>query len=240
MPSVSPRATLKLTPFNACTTGAGLPRSRPASVCLMREMLRQARHLQDRRFRHRWRIGRIHSATIARGAPPRPDGSRRQRGQRRQAVSSGRASIQIVGGEGAARVKGAALRSSVKRRRRSFDRAKRLSFAAALWHRAQQAKRVSVARLREHVGDAAVSTIRPAYMTAMRSQVCATTPRSCVTRITLMPSRSLRSRMSFRIWSWMVTSSAVVGSSASSSFGSLASAIAIMTRWRMPPENWCG
>ena len=38
----------------------------------------------------------------------------------------------------------------------------------------------------------------------------------------------------------MVTSSAVVGSSASSSLGSLASAIAIITRWRMPPENWCG
>ena len=38
----------------------------------------------------------------------------------------------------------------------------------------------------------------------------------------------------------MVTSSAVVGSSAMSSFGSHASAIAIITRWRMPPENWCG
>ena len=38
----------------------------------------------------------------------------------------------------------------------------------------------------------------------------------------------------------MVTSSAVVGSSASSSFGELASAMAIITRWRMPPENWCG
>ena len=34
----------------------------------------------------------------------------------------------------------------------------------------------------------AVSMIRPAYMTATRSQVCATTPRSCVTRTTLMPS----------------------------------------------------
>ena len=34
----------------------------------------------------------------------------------------------------------------------------------------------------------------------------------------------------------MVTSSAVVGSSAISSFGLQASAIAIITRWRMPPE----
>ncbi len=35
----------------------------------------------------------------------------------------------------------------------------------------------------------------------------------------------------------MVTSSAVVGSSAISSFGWQASAMAIMTRWRMPPES---
>ena len=38
----------------------------------------------------------------------------------------------------------------------------------------------------------------------------------------------------------MVTSSAVVGSSAISSFGLQASAMAIITRWRMPPESWCG
>ena len=37
-----------------------------------------------------------------------------------------------------------------------------------------------------------------------------------------------------------MTSSAVVGSSASSTFGSQASAIAIAARWRMPPENSCG
>ena len=38
----------------------------------------------------------------------------------------------------------------------------------------------------------------------------------------------------------MVTSSAVVGSSAISSFGLQASAMAIITRWRIPPESWCG
>ncbi len=37
-----------------------------------------------------------------------------------------------------------------------------------------------------------------------------------------------------------VTSSAVVGSSASSSLGRLARAMAIMARWRCPPESWCG
>ena len=38
----------------------------------------------------------------------------------------------------------------------------------------------------------------------------------------------------------MVTSRAVVGSSAISTLGSQARAMAIMTRWRIPPENWCG
>jgi hypothetical protein len=42
------------------------------------------------------------------------------------------------------------------------------------------------------------------------------------------------------ICAWVVTSSAVVASSAMSSLGRQASAMAIMTRWRMPPESWCG
>ena len=45
---------------------------------------------------------------------------------------------------------------------------------------------------------------------------------------------------SSRIWTWIVTSSAVVGSSAISSFGLQASAIAIIARCRCPPESWCG
>ena len=85
-----------------------------------------------------------------------------------------------------------------------------------------------------------VSTTLPAYITATRSARPAITPRSWVTMMTAMPSRCRRLSMSSRICFWMVTSSAVVGSSAISSFGSLASAIAIITRCRMPPENWCG
>ena len=42
------------------------------------------------------------------------------------------------------------------------------------------------------------------------------------------------------IWAWIVTSRAVVGSSAMSSFGWQARAMAIITRWRMPPESSCG
>ena len=43
--------------------------------------------------------------------------------------------------------------------------------------------------------------------------------------------------MSWRIWAWVVTSSAVVGSSAISSAGFMASAMAMTTRWHWPPEN---
>ena len=46
--------------------------------------------------------------------------------------------------------------------------------------------------------------------------------------------------MTSRIWACTVTSRAVVGSSAISTSGSLAIAIAIIARWRMPPENSCG
>ena len=55
-----------------------------------------------------------------------------------------------------------------------------------------------------------------------------------------MPSSSRRRSRSSRICAWMVTSSAVVGSSAIRSFGRQASAIAIITRWRSPPESSCG
>ena len=52
--------------------------------------------------------------------------------------------------------------------------------------------------------------------------------------------RSAARSAASRICAWMVTSSAVVGSSAISRSGSLASAMAIITRWRWPPESWCG
>ncbi len=55
-----------------------------------------------------------------------------------------------------------------------------------------------------------------------------------------MPVCFCRSASSFRICACTVTSSAVVGSSAMNRSGSLASAMAIITRWRWPPESWCG
>ena len=49
--------------------------------------------------------------------------------------------------------------------------------------------------------------------------------------------RSASSRIRFMIAAWVVTSSPVVGSSATRSAGEQASASAIITRWHMPPES---
>ena len=84
------------------------------------------------------------------------------------------------------------------------------------------------------------SWMRAAYMTTTSSATSATTPRSCVIMMIALPNSLWRRFIRSRIWACVVTSSAVVGSSAISRSGLLTSAIAIITRWRMPPENWCG
>src|SRR5262245_50364748 len=86
----------------------------------------------------------------------------------------------------------------------------------------------------------ASSTTWAPYITMTRCAVSAMTPMSCVISMIAMPSLAFSSLSSSRIWAWIVTSRAVVGSSAMRSFGLHESAIAIMTRWRMPPESWCG
>ncbi len=55
-----------------------------------------------------------------------------------------------------------------------------------------------------------------------------------------MPSSSTSFFNSAKICACVVTSSAVVGSSAISSFGRRAIAMAITTRWRCPPDSSCG
>ena len=60
-----------------------------------------------------------------------------------------------------------------------------------------------------------VSTMRPAYMTAIRSATSTATEMSCVTKIIDRPSSRCSSRSSSRICTCTVASSAVVGSSAS-------------------------
>ena len=81
------------------------------------------------------------------------------------------------------------------------------------------------------------SIISPAYMTATLSQVSATMPKSCVIIIMAVFMLVWSSLMSFRTWAWMVTSSAVVGSSEMSTLGEQASAMAMTTRCFIPPEN---
>src|SRR5882724_2640433 len=56
--------------------------------------------------------------------------------------------------------------------------------------------------------------------------------------MTEAPTRRLRSSINCRICAWIVTSSAVVGSSAIRSLGLQASEIAIMTRW-LRDTNQC-
>ncbi len=80
----------------------------------------------------------------------------------------------------------------------------------------------------------------PRYSTAVSSQSCSTTARLCEISTYASP-RSRRSlAMSSRIRACTVTSSALVGSSRTSTRGSTESARAIATRWRWPPESWCG
>jgi hypothetical protein len=80
----------------------------------------------------------------------------------------------------------------------------------------------------------------PPYITSIFETLCAMTPRSCEIRMSAMPRSATSPWMSSRICFWMVTSSAVVGSSAMSRSGPQASAMAMPMRWRWPPENWCG
>ena len=77
-------------------------------------------------------------------------------------------------------------------------------------------------------------------MTATASVCPAMTPMSWVMSRMLIDSRDRSSSSRARIWAWIDTSSAVVGSSAMSSRGSHSRPIAIMARCRMPPDNWCG
>src|ERR1700677_2130173 len=57
---------------------------------------------------------------------------------------------------------------------------------------------------------------------------------------TAIPFSRFRRSIKARISAWIVTSRAVVGSSAIKRRGSQATAIAMTMRWRIPPESSCG
>ncbi len=81
----------------------------------------------------------------------------------------------------------------------------------------------------------ATSMIWPAYISATRWAMPATTARSCVISNSPKPCSFWSCLSRSRTWAWMVTSSAVVGSSATRKSGSVASVIAIITRCFWPP-----
>ena len=145
-------------------------------------------------------------------------------------------------GECAARREGAALAEVVRRRHhaRESRSAAPSSSPASTASRPSGRGCTDAAAGRTARRPPASSTFLPAYITTTRSQHSATTPRSWVISTTPMPSRRCSPCSRSRICAWIVTSSAVVGSSAISTSGLQASAIAIITRWRMPPESWCG
>ena len=93
---------------------------------------------------------------------------------------------------------------------------------------------------RRSASTSARSTMSPSFMTLTVSHRSATTPRLWVTRIIASPRSRLSSRSSSSTSAWTVTSSAVVGSSATMMSGSEATAPQISTRCAMPPEISCG
>ncbi len=86
----------------------------------------------------------------------------------------------------------------------------------------------------------AFSTTWPAYITSTSSARPATTPRSWVTSSSAMKRSRCWASSTSSTCACTVTSSAVVGSSANRSCGPHASATAMHTRWRNPPDSWCG
>ena len=77
-------------------------------------------------------------------------------------------------------------------------------------------------------------------MMPRRSARLACTDMSWVTNRIDEPSSRWISWIIARTSFWTTTSSAVVGSSAMMNSGRQTVASAMVTRWRMPPESWCG
>ena len=84
------------------------------------------------------------------------------------------------------------------------------------------------------------SCTRPSLSTTISSVRSAAIARSCVISSRLMPSEDCSSVSRSRMRFWIVTSSALVGSSATRSFGCGSTASPMSTRCSIPPESWCG
>ena len=82
------------------------------------------------------------------------------------------------------------------------------------------------------------STASPEYITLTRSQVSRTSPKLCEMYNMDVPNSAEIRRIKSTIPASTVTSSAVVGSSSSSSWGFDSSAMAMTIRCCWPPEIW--
>ena len=80
----------------------------------------------------------------------------------------------------------------------------------------------------------------PAYITTTRSTYSLTSAMSWLMRMSAVSCSRVIATSCSSTWAWVVTSSAVVGSSAMSRSGRSIIAIAIMMRWFMPPLSWNG
>ena len=255
MPSVSPSCSVNETSSTACT----LPDLGPvddARRCRDRESGSEGARPRAARRRRRSALSVRHRSPARRREAdlaadhaqlaPSPPASSQQRSRCSRAsgscAASGGTSVHLCEGVRAARAEVAARRRVQQRRRRARDR-RQASRAIAVdpRDRAEQAPRVGVLRVVEelverallddpagvHDDDAVGDVGDDAEVVGDEDDP-------------VPASRSRSARSSSRICAWIVTSSAVVGSSAISSFGEHDSAIAIITRWRMPPENSCG
>ena len=83
----------------------------------------------------------------------------------------------------------------------------------------------------------ATCSIRPPFITAIRSEIDSASVWSCVTMTKVVPSRACRFFSSTCMCSRSAASSADRGSSSSSSFGSQMIARASATRCRWPPDS---
>ena len=226
--SVRPASSANETPASAFTVAGGRKAPREADV-----VAREAPGFERRRSRARpLQRGGLRDAVLERRVAERSAEARR-RAAGRDAAAGVEREMRSAARTGSLR----AGRTGPAPRRES--RAGGAPSPAPAARRAARRCRDGADRRRDRAC-ALASTCWPAYWTMTRSAVSATTPMSWVMRTSPMPvsRRSASSRS--RICAWMVTSSAVVGSSAIRSFGRQASAMAIITRWLMPPESWWG
>ena len=195
-----------------------------------REMLGEVAHL-DERLAHR-----VAPPTVDAGAYS----THRARWPSATTTSGGTARSHSSSRVAAARRERAARRQRCQARHDAVDRYQAATGVAAR-NRGQQPARVGMRRCRGR-SRAPAPLRRCARHTSRRRDrpLRRSRPRSCVMSSSDRSKVRFISRSRSRICACTVTSSAVVGSSAITSGGLQASATASMTRWRMPPDSWCG